>query len=96
LNAPQNFVSENSNADNRTQKAAAITAAADKPVKRAETSSMQVNLLCWLHLAAMYLFLEQIICSPPPAKMLKLTRSLGGVIRMSGELALSWGWCCMD
>jgi len=43
------------------QKAAAITAAADKPVKRAETSSMQVNLFYWLHLGVMYLFLEQIL-----------------------------------
>jgi len=27
---------------------------------------------------------------------LKLTGSLGEVIRMNGELALSWGWCCID
>jgi len=32
----------------------AITATSDKPVKRAETLSMQVKVLYWLHLAVMY------------------------------------------
>jgi len=77
------------NANNKTQEEVAITAVAKKPVGRAETLSMQVNLLYRFHTPVTYPPL-QVICSPSPDEISWQRRV--EIDREFGWGAESWHW----